>query len=124
METNRRHRLECSREDPDINMAARMILLLKDDLRIKILMLLLVNDTLSFRSIAKKLKVGYKRLDKYLTTMARSGLLEIMKVKVSEDRVYTVYALDVDVKEYLAKILETIRCISPMMDVNNILQDY
>ncbi|MEB3859584.1 MAG: hypothetical protein LRS43_00070 [Desulfurococcales archaeon] len=112
----------CSNED--LNMTARIILMLKDDLRIKILMLLLVNDTLSFRSIAKKLRVGYKRLDRYLNSMARNGLVEIMKVKISEERIYTVYSLEVNFREYLAKIIENIQCVSPLMDANNIIHEY
>jgi len=76
-----------------------------DNLEICILEELFHNHTLSFRALARRLRVNYKRLNKALRRLVEADLVKVIEVKVSENRVYRFYALKTDIEDLLEDIL-------------------
>jgi predicted transcriptional regulator len=106
---------ECTDNDPNnyqraMDIFSRFFLLLNHDPRIKIVRLLMEhnsNNHISFRTIARRCGINYRRLREYLSELESSGLIESVKLVVNNKR-YSYYRLNNDAKEFLAKLLHDI----------------
>lgn len=80
---------------------ARMLEILKDDLRVRIILELAnSDDLLSFRTLARRLHVGHRRLCKDLEELVVMNIVESRQVRTGE-RKYKFYGLRADVRDLI-----------------------
>jgi DNA-binding Lrp family transcriptional regulator len=72
----------------------------------KIIKLLLERDFISYRSLAKKLKINYVKLNSILKQLKEEGHIEEISITVSDRRNYRACRLKPDIREILVKILK------------------
>lgn len=82
----------------------RLFKALENELVIRVIVCLLHNGPVSFRSLGRKLHVNYKRLDKVLKALVNLGIVEVYVVSVSQTKKYKFYS----VNEKYAKVLKDI----------------
>ncbi|MEM1644558.1 MAG: winged helix-turn-helix transcriptional regulator [Ignisphaera sp.] len=78
--------------------------ILENELVFRVIVCLLHNGPVSFRSLGRKLHVNYKRLDKALKALVNVGIVEVYVVNVSPTKKYKFYS----VSEKYAKILRDV----------------
>jgi len=76
---------------------------LQDDVRVEILNALREGDMISFRSLARRLRVNHKKLKRGISVLVKAGLVEEVQIRVSDGRVYRAYRL----REYVGRILNS-----------------
>ncbi|MET1160484.1 MAG: hypothetical protein ABWW65_05930, partial [Thermoprotei archaeon] len=94
-----------NRAEKYLDLIKRLVSATENSLELSVIIELIGGDTLSFRALARRLRVNYKRLDKTLNNLVENGLIEIIFVNVSEHKVYKFYKLRDDVKEVLKRVL-------------------
>ncbi|NPA95969.1 MAG: hypothetical protein GXO32_00020 [Crenarchaeota archaeon] len=80
---------------------------LRDDARIQIVVELVRVGPLSARALSRRLRMNYKRLNKALRDLEVVGLVEAVKVNVSESRAYRFYNIKPNVKIVLEMVLRS-----------------
>lgn len=71
-----------------------MLTVLRDDIRVAVLMELWEDKSLSIRAFSRRLKCNYSRIEKALRELEKEGLIVSLVVNVSGSRKYKFYSLN------------------------------
>ncbi|MEM1628452.1 MAG: hypothetical protein QXP02_05090 [Desulfurococcaceae archaeon] len=88
------------------DLVKKIMYLLSDDIRIRILRELVVKEALSIRAIARRSHCNYEKVERALKQLEDFGLIQTYVVNVSEHRRYKFYSINKRYESMLRSILE------------------
>jgi len=85
----------------------RLLNIMNGDLRVEIIKALINVDFISYRLLAKKLRVNYGKMTYALDQLSREGLVELLNIEVSSKRTYRACRLRPEFRKLLRDIFNS-----------------